>query len=166
VATRPQGLSHARCQARPHDITPTSRGLLARLAGLCHDFIGDDWSAVIAILAYNVGELIGRGPLAMYCCLPLRRVWPAIMTRFVMDVLICLCVRPLALSYSPYPLLALVLLLGMTTGWVATSIMQQAGGLVEKNEREAIGYLNILSIFAGFITGSAGAFPVKAVVWR
>ena len=152
----------ALAQMPSRDALPACSG---PLTGLSHDFIGDDWSPVIAILTYNIGELIGRGPLATYCCLPLRRVWPAVGGRFVVDLAICLCVPPLPLSTSPYPLLCLVLLLGATTGWVATSVIQQAGGLVEKNEREAVGYLNILSIFAGFITGSAAAFPVKAVVW-
>jgi len=134
------------------------------IVGMAHDFIGDGWSPVLAILAYNVGELIGRGPLATCCCLEMSRIWPGIYIRCMIDAAICFCVPPYLLSTSPYPLLLLIGMLGASTGWLATSVMQQVGSRVSPSDRETTGYMSILAIFSGFIVGSGLVYPLTLVV--
>jgi len=134
------------------------------VVGMAHDFIGDGWSPVVAILAYNMGELVGRGPLATYCCLPMSWIWPGIYVRCVIDAAICFCVPPYLLSHTAYPLLALVALLGASTGWLATSVMQQVGSRVSPSDRETTGYMSILAIFSGFIVGSGMVYPLMLVI--
>ena len=97
--------------------------------------------------------------------MPLDYVWPCVALRFALDAFICSCVPPGMLSHSPLPLPLLVCALGVTTGWMATSIITQAGLRVEPRERETMGYLSILAIFLGFICGSTGAIPLKAFLW-
>lgn len=137
---------------------------MGHLAGISHDFIGFGWSALCGIFLYNAGELLGRGPLAAHYCLPIRWVWPAVCVRGAIDAAICACVPPYAFSRSPYPLLALVTMLGASTGWLATSVMQQVGSRGKPQDRETIGYMSILAIFSGFVVGSGLTYPLVLLV--
>jgi len=134
------------------------------IVGLTHDFWGTGWYQVFAIFAYNVGDLCGRGPLATYLPCPVGYRWGAILLRCVLVVAICLCVPPYPLSGSPIPLLCVIVPFGGSTGYLASSIMAGATDHVSAKDREATGYLGILSIFAGLILGSALAFPLKEFV--
>ena len=59
------------------------------IVGMTKDFIGEGWSQVFAILVYNVGDVIGRGPLATYFPCPLHFVWPSVAVRFLVNGGIC-----------------------------------------------------------------------------
>ena len=138
--------------------------LVPSIVGLTHDFIGDGWSQVLAMFVHNAADLLGRGPLATRCPCPLAYVWPAVVVRCALGGAICLCIRPYVLSATPAPLLLLLAAFGASTGYLSTSVIGTAAGRVSAKDREATGYLGILSIFAGLQLGSALAFPLKALV--
>jgi len=94
--------------------------IVPSILALSQDFLGQGWFHVLAVLAFNVGDMLGRGPLAGYCPCPMRFVWPAVGARFAVCAAICACVPPYALSEEPLPLLLLGCTLGLTTGHLAT----------------------------------------------
>ena len=134
------------------------------IIGLSLDFIGAGWYQVLAILSFNVGDMLGRGPLAAYYSCPPRLVWPSVVARFGLNWAMCLCVPPYALSYNPVPLPLLGLALGLTTGYLATSVATSVATRVSANDRETSGYLIILAIFFGLMGGSFAAIPLKALI--
>ena len=111
-----------------------------------------------------MGDCTGRGPLAAYFPCPLNRVWGAVLLRCGIIAAICLCVPPLALSTAQWPLMALVLVLGMTTGYLGTSVISVAPTTVDPGDRETTGYVSILAIFLGLMLGSAASYGLKAAL--
>ena len=134
------------------------------IVGLSLDFIGAGWYQVLAILSFNLGDMLGRGPLAAYCSCPMQLVWPAILARFGLNWAMCLCVPPYALSYHPLPMPLLGFALGLTTGYLATSVATSVATRVSAKDRETSGYLTILAIFLGLMGGSFAAIPLKALI--
>jgi len=134
------------------------------VVALSHDFIGDGWYQVVAILTYNLGDLCGRGPLAAFFPWPTRFIWPAVAVRVLLDVAVCLCVPPHALSGSPVVLLVVVAVFACSTGHLATCVISAAATHVKETDRETTGYLTILALFLGMICGSAGAYPLKTLI--
>mmetsp|Transcript_23408 Transcript_23408/g.61847 ORF Transcript_23408/g.61847 Transcript_23408/m.61847 type:complete len:443 (+) Transcript_23408:31-1359(+) len=135
--------------------------IVPSILALSQDFLGQGWFHVLAVLAFNVGDMLGRGPLAGYCPCPMRFVWPAVGARFAVCAAICACVPPYALSEEPLPLLLLGCTLGLTTGHLATSVIATASTRVPAEGRESVGYLTILAIFVGLMAGSLAAIPLK-----
>ena len=111
------------------------RVLYVAVISLTDDFIGEGWSQVLAILAYNAGDLVGRGPLAAYAPCPMRFTWLGVAARFGIIGLVCLCVPPYALSASPWPLLCLVVPLGVSAGYLTSSVMASVTTRVSEQER-------------------------------
>ena len=134
------------------------------ILGLSHDFVGEGWSQVLAILACNVGNLFGRGPLATRYPVPHRHVWPSIGATCVLTAAVCLCVRPFPLSFNPFLPSALAFALGGASGYIATCIISTASTRVTDKDKETTGYLCILAIFFGLIFGSALAYPLRILV--
>lgn len=134
------------------------------MVGLTRDFIGEGWSHVLAILAYNFSDLFARAVLAPRWPCGLRATWPAVVLRLGLIAAVGLCAPPRVLSGSSAPLLAALAALGSSTGYLSSCVMRTATAHVEPHDREAAGYLGVLSIFAGLIVGSVLAFPLAALV--
>lgn len=129
---------------------------------LAHDFIGNGWYVVYAILSFNFGDLTGRGLLASYWPCPIRYVYSGILLRVGLIVAICLCIPPHGpLANLAWPLMIFTYLVGVTTGYLATSVISIAPTLVEPSDRELTGHISVLSIFFGLVTGSALSFVIK-----
>ena len=105
------------------------------VVSLTGDFLGAGWSQVLAILAYNVGDLVGRGPLAAHRACPVGLAWLGLILRGVLVVLICLCVPPWPLSASPLPLVCLLTPFGVSAGYLTSSVMAATTMRVSEKDR-------------------------------
>ncbi|EDO46907.1 predicted protein [Nematostella vectensis] len=133
---------------------------------MANDFLGHGWYPVLLVLVYNIGDVIGRGPLAMYYTYNLGWAWLSTFVRFSLVIGICLSVPPYMLSRKPAWMATFVGLLGLSTGHLSTSLMSQASVDVPGRAKETVGYLGVLSMTLGMAGGSALSLGLKALIER
>ncbi|KAL9959939.1 hypothetical protein ACROYT_G033318 [Oculina patagonica] len=130
------------------------------------DFLGSGWFPVLLILVYNIGDVLGRGPLAMYYVYSLRWAWLSTLVRFLIIIGICLSVPPHMMSDRPAWMATFVAILGLSTGHLTTSLISYASSEVPGRAKETVGYLSVLSITLGMAGGSAASYCIKALLDR
>lgn len=133
---------------------------------MAKDFLGNGWYPVLLVLVYNIGDVIGRGPMSLYYNYNLCWAWLSTFVRFSLVIGICLSVPPYMLSRRPAWMATFVGLLGLSTGHLNTSLMSHASIDVPGKAKETVGYLGVLSMTLGMALGSALSLGIKALIER
>ena len=147
-------------------VTAQQYVVIPSVATLAIDFLGNGWFPVLLILVFNIGDVLGRGPLAMFYVYSLHWAWLATLLRFLVVAGVCLSVPPHALSGRPAWMATFVAVLGLSTGHLTTSLISYASSEVPGRAKETVGYLSVLSITLGMASGSAVSYCVKALLDR
>ena len=140
--------------------------VMPSVATMAKDFLGNGWFPVLLILVYNIGDVLGRGPLAMTYVYSLQCAWLSTLVRFSLIIGICLSVPPYMLSSRPAWMAMFAALLGLSTGHLTTSLISYASSEVPGRAKETVGYLSVLSITLGMAGGSAASYCIKALMDR
>ncbi|KAL1922887.1 uncharacterized protein VTP21DRAFT_9263 [Calcarisporiella thermophila] len=125
-------------------------------------------------LLFNVGDLLGRaipGLQWMYT----RRAWVLVVgalarTAFVPLFMVCNVMSPgrkmPTVINSDAAYFILVVLLGLSNGWVVSLAMMAAPNLgsVKPHEQNMIGSMMVTCLIAGLVVGSALSFPLRSAV--
>lgn len=117
-------------------------------------------------MEYNVGDVIGRGPLALYYMYSIWWAWLSTLVRFFIIAGICLSVPPHSMSTRPAWMATFVAVLGLSTGHLTTSLISYSSSEVPGRAKETVGYLSVLSMTLGMAGGSATSYFMKALVDR
>ncbi|XP_068760044.1 uncharacterized protein [Montipora capricornis] len=147
-------------------VTAQQYVVIPSVATLAIDFLGNGWFPVLLILVYNIGDVLGRGPLAMFYVYSLRWAWLSTILRFLIVTGIFLSVPPHTLSGRPAWMATFVSVLGLSTGHLTTSLISYASSEVPGRAKETVGYLSVLSITLGMASGSAASYCIKAFLDR
>lgn len=140
--------------------------VLPSVITMAHDFLGKGWYPVLLVLVYNIGDMLGRGPMSLYYTYNLGWAWLSTFVRFSLIIGICLSVPPYMLSRRPAWMATFVGLLGLSTGHLNTSLMSHAPLDVPGKAKETVGYLGVLSMTLGMAGGSALSLGLKALIER
>lgn len=119
---------------------------------------------MLLILVYNIGDVLGQGPLAMYYVYSLHWAWLSTLVRFLVIAGICLSVPPHIMSDRPAWMAMFVAILGLSTGHLTTSLISYASSEVPGRAKETVGYLSMLSMTLGMAGGSAASYCIKALL--
>ena len=130
------------------------------------DFLGHGWFPVLLILVYSIGDLLGRGPLALFYTCQLHWAWLVTLIRFSLVIVIYLSVPPFVFSTKPAWMATFVSLLGLSSGHLTTSLISCASIDVPGRAKETVGYLGVLSMTLGMAGGSAASLFLKALIDR
>ncbi|KAK3698313.1 hypothetical protein QZH41_017681 [Actinostola sp. cb2023] len=133
---------------------------------MAKDFLGNGWYPVLLVLVYNIGDMLGRGPMSLYYTYSLGWAWLSTFVRFSLVIGICLSVPPYMLSRRPAWMATFVGLLGLSTGHLNTSLMSHASLDVPGKAKETVGYLGVLSMTLGMALGSGLSLGLKALIER
>ncbi|RMX38320.1 hypothetical protein pdam_00005474 [Pocillopora damicornis] len=147
-------------------VTAQQYVVIPSVAALATDFLGNGWFPVLLILVYNVGDVIGRGPLALYYMYSIWWAWLSTLVRFFIIAGICLSVPPHSMSTRPAWMATFVAVLGLSTGHLTTSLISYSSSEVPGRAKETVGYLSVLSMTLGMAGGSATSYFMKALVDR
>lgn len=147
-------------------VTAQQYVVIPSVAAMATDFLGNGWFPVLLILVYNVGDVIGRGPLALYYMYSIWWAWLSTLVRFFIIAGICLSVPPHSMSTRPAWMATFVAVLGLSTGHLTTSLISYSSSEVPGRAKETVGYLSVLSMTLGMAGGSATSYFMKALVDR
>jgi len=147
-------------------VTAQQYVVMPSVATMATDFLGSGWFPVLLILVYNIGDVLGRGPLAMYYVYSLHWAWLSTLVRFFVIAGICLSVPPHMMSDRPAWMAMFVAVLGLSTGHLTTSLISYASSEVPGRAKETVGYLSVLSMTLGMAGGSAASYCIKALLDR
>lgn len=147
-------------------VTAQQYAVMPSVATMATDFLGSGWFPVLLILVYNIGDVLGRGPLAMYYVYSLHWAWLSTLVRFLVIAGICLSVPPHMMSDRPAWMAMFVAILGLSTGHLTTSLISYASSEVPGRAKETVGYLSVLSMTLGMAGGSAASYCIKALLDR
>ena len=131
---------------------------------MAKDFLGNGWFPVFLVLIHNLGDFLGRGPMAAFFSYSLQWSWLAMLVRFSLVTGICLSVPPYLLSHKPAWMATFVALLGISTGHLTTSLIVYASTDVPGKAKETVGYLGILSITLGMAVGSGLSLGLEELI--
>lgn len=145
-------------------VTAQQYVVMPSVATMATDFLGSGWFPVLLILVYNIGDVLGRGPLAMYYVYSLHWAWLSTLVRFLVIAGICLSVPPHIMSDRPAWMAMFVAILGLSTGHLTTSLISYASSEVPGRAKETVGYLSMLSMTLGMAGGSAASYCIKALL--
>lgn len=147
-------------------VTAQQYVVIPSVATMATDFIGNGWFPVLLILVYNIGDVIGRGPLALYYMYSIWWAWLSTLARFLIIAGICLSVPPHSMSTRPALMATFVAVLGLSTGHLTTSLISYSSSEVPGRAKETVGYLSVLSMTLGMAGGSAASYFIKALLDR
>jgi hypothetical protein len=120
-----------------------------------------DWFPIVLVGCYNLGDLVGKNlPMyAMYFDMStLHLPWPLQLS--FLPFFMAALVRP----FDDATIIAAVLLLGLTTGYVATSSIILAPSMCSEYQKEVAGMVGGLSSIIGLCAGSYNGLALEAVV--
>ncbi|EDV19385.1 uncharacterized protein TRIADDRAFT_62183 [Trichoplax adhaerens] len=147
-------------------ITAQDYMIIPTIFVLARDFIGGGWTFLVLYLVYSLSDTVGRGPLATTLPYSTRIAWIGLLVRFAVIAGIATCIPPNKLSNEgqEWILFVLVMVLGISTGHINTSIISYAPTCVSQVYRETTGYLCILSLFAGMSAGIILSILVEKMI--
>lgn len=130
------------------------------------DFFGNGWFFVLLIFVYNIGDVFGRGFLVMFYVYLLRWVWLLIILRFFIVIGICLSVLFYILSGRLVWMVIFVLVFGFFIGYLIILLIFYVSFEVFGRVKEIVGYLSVLSIIFGMVSGSVVSYCIKVFLDR
>ncbi|GMF09648.1 unnamed protein product [Phytophthora lilii] len=120
-----------------------------------------DWFPIVLVGWYNLGDLVGKNlPVyAMYFDVStLHLPWPLQLS--FLPLFMAALVHP----FDDITIIVAVLLLGLTTGYVATSSIILAPSMCSEYQKEVAGMVGGLSSIIGLCAGSYNGLALEAVV--
>ncbi|KAG6618901.1 equilibrative Nucleoside Transporter (ENT) family [Phytophthora cinnamomi] len=120
-----------------------------------------DWFPIVLVGCYNLGDLVGKNlpAYAMYFDVStLHLPWPLQLS--FLPLLMAALVHP----FDDVTIIVAVLLLGFTTGYVATSSIILAPSVCSEYQKEVAGMVGGLSSIIGLCAGSYNGLALEAVV--
>ncbi|KAF4145605.1 Nucleoside transporter [Phytophthora infestans] len=120
-----------------------------------------DWFPIVLVGCYNLGDLVGKN-LPMYAMhfdvSTLHLPWPFQLS--FLPLFMAALVHP----FEDITIIVAVLLLGLTTGYVATSSIIIAPSICSEYQKEVAGMVGGLSSIIGLCAGSYNGLAMEAIV--
>ncbi|EEY66326.1 equilibrative Nucleoside Transporter (ENT) family [Phytophthora infestans T30-4] len=120
-----------------------------------------DWFPIVLVGCYNLGDLVGKN-LPMYAMYfdvsTLHLPWPFQLS--FLPLFMAALVHP----FEDITIIVAVLLLGLTTGYVATSSIIIAPSICSEYQKEVAGMVGGLSSIIGLCAGSYNGLAMEAIV--
>ncbi|KAL6006278.1 hypothetical protein ACLOJK_040324 [Asimina triloba] len=113
-----------------------------------------DWYPILLITMYNASDLVGKCSTAMYVPKSTKKVTLACFARLLFFPLFAVCMHGPAFFRTEVPVMILTSALGVTNGFLTSTLMILAPKLVHVTEVETAGILMALFLGIGLAGGS------------